>query len=71
MRDRQFDANGIAIGTPGEWRPLAQGIEGYAAADGEQQVVRVKRFEQVPAGGGEPVVHYVLDLVVETRVASP
>lgn len=71
VRDRQFDANGIAIGTPGEWRPLAQGIEGYAAADGEQQVVRVKRFEQVPAGGGEPVVHYVLDLVVETRVASP
>jgi len=71
VRDREFDANGLAVGTPGDWRPLPQGIEGYAAADGEQQVVRVKRFEQVPPGGGEPVVHYVLDLVVETRVAKP
>lgn len=71
VRDRQFDANGIASGEPGEWRPLPQGIEGYAPAAGEQQVLRVKRFEQVPAGGGESTVHYVLDLVIETRTTSP
>jgi heat shock protein HslJ len=67
VRDRHFDENGIASGTPGEWRPLPEGIEGYKPAEGEQHVVRVKRFEQAGAAGGEPTVHYVLDLVIETR----
>jgi heat shock protein HslJ len=67
VRDRFFDENGIASGTPGEWRPLPEGIDGYTPAEGEQHVVRVKRFEQAGAAGGEPTVHYVLDLVIETR----
>jgi len=67
VRDRFFDENGIASGTPGEWRPLPEGIEGYTPAEGEQHVVRVKRFEQTGAAGGEPTVHFVLDLVIETR----
>ena len=67
VRDRQFDENGIASGSPGEWRPLPEGIEGYKPAAGEQQVVRVKRFEQAGTSGSEPSVHYVLDLVIESR----
>lgn len=70
VRDRHFDENGIASGAPGEWRPLPEGIEGYTPRAGEQQVVRVKRFEQAAAAGGEPTVHFVLDLIIETRTAQ-
>jgi heat shock protein HslJ len=70
VRDRHFDDNGLASGAPGEWRALPEGIEGYTPADGEQHVVRVKRFEQAGAAGSEPTVHFVLDLVVETRTVQ-
>jgi len=61
VRDRHFDEQGLASGTPGEWRALPDGIEGYTPVAGEQHVVRVKRFEQA---GTE---HFVLDLIIETR----
>jgi len=67
VRDRHFDDKGLPSETPGEWRPLPGGIEGYTPVAGEQHVVRAKRFEQAGAAGGEPTVHYVLDLVIETR----
>lgn len=67
VRDRYFDEQGLASGTPGEWRALPDGIEGYTPQDGQQQVVRVKRFETPGAAGGEAAVHFVLDLVVESR----
>ena len=70
VRDRFFDENGIASGSPGEWRPLPEGIEGYTPRAGEQHVVRVKRFEQAAAAGGEPTVHFVLDLIIETRTVQ-
>jgi heat shock protein HslJ len=70
VRDRHFDDNGLASGTPGEWRALPEGIEGYTPAEGEQHVVRVKRFEQAGAAGSEPTVHFVLDLVIETRTVQ-
>lgn len=66
VRDRHFDEKGLPGAPPGEWRALPQGIEGYTPVDGEQHVVRVKRFE-VATPGAEPKVHYVLDLIVETR----
>ena len=61
VRDRHFDEQGLATGTPGEWRALPAGIEGYSPVAGEQHVVRVKRFEQA---GTE---HFVLDMIIETR----
>ena len=70
VRDRHFDENGLASGAPGEWRPLPEGIEGYTPRAGEQHVVRVKRFEQGGAAGGEPTVHFVLDLIIETRTVQ-
>ena len=70
VRDRHFDENGIASGTPGEWRALPDGIEGYTPVEGEQHVVRVKRFEQAGAAGSAPTEHFVLDLVIETRTVQ-
>lgn len=67
VRDRHFDEQGLASGTPGEWRALPAGIEGYAPVEGVQHVVRVKRFETPGAAGGEPAVHFVLDMIVEAR----
>lgn len=63
VRDRNFDEHGLRSGEPGEWRALPGGIEGYATSPGQQEVVRVKRFE---TAGAEPVVHFVFDMVVES-----
>jgi heat shock protein HslJ len=70
VRDRQYDENGIAIGTPGEWRALADGIEGFTPVAGEQAVVRVKRFETPGADGSAATEHFVFDMTVETRVVE-
>ena len=70
VRDRHFDEQGLASGSPGEWRALPEGIEGYTPVAGEQHVVRVKRFEQAGAAGSAPTEHFVLDLVVETRTVQ-
>lgn len=67
VRERQFDENGLASGVPGEWRPLPEGIAGYVPTPGEQQVVRVKRFEQP---GTPPTEHFVFDMVVESRTVQ-
>lgn len=67
VRDRHFDEQGLASGTPGEWRALPEGIEGYTPQDGQQQVVRVKRFEVPAAAGGAPTQRFVFDMVVESR----
>jgi hypothetical protein len=66
VRDRNFDEQGLESGTPGEWRALPAGIEGFTPATGEQQVVRVKRFEQADAAGGAPTEHFVFDMVVQS-----
>jgi heat shock protein HslJ len=63
VRDRNFDEHGLRSGEPGEWRALPGGIEGYATSPGQQEVVRVKRFE---TAGAEPGVHFVFDMVVES-----
>ncbi len=70
VRDRHFDEKGLASGTPGEWRALPEGIEGYAPVAGEQHVVRVKRFEQAGTAGNAPTEHFVLDLIIETRTVQ-
>jgi len=67
VRDRFFDEQGLPSGTPGEWRALPEGIDGYTPTEGQQQVIRVKRFESPAVAGGEPTVHFVLDMIVESR----
>jgi hypothetical protein len=70
VRDRYFDEQGLQSGTPGEWRALPEGIEGFTPQEGHWNVVRVKRFETPGATGGEPLEHFVLDMIVESRTAQ-
>lgn len=70
VRERHFDEQGLPSGTPGEWQPLNQDIEGYTHTPGIRNVLRVKRFNisNPPADG--PSVAYMLDLVVESEKVS-
>lgn len=71
VRERSYDANGLVIGTPGEWQPLYQDIEGYAHEPGVRNVLRLKRYTiRNPHADGSSIA-YVLDMVVESDVAKP
>lgn len=70
VRDRFFDEQGLQSGTPGEWRALPQGIEGFTPAPGHEHVVRVKRFDVADPAGGQPTTHFVFDMVVESRTVK-
>lgn len=67
VRERRFDAQGLAVGMPGEWRPFYDPIEGYAHQPGVRNVLRLKRFDRGALAGASPFV-FVLDLVVESEV---
>ncbi len=71
VRERHFDERGLAVGTPGAWRPLQETIEGFTHREGERQVLRVKRFNRTPAQPGASSTLYVLDLIVETEIVTP
>ena len=70
-RELYYDDKGLAVGTPGEWKPLTVNIEGFTHREGVRNVLRVRQF-QVPAStGGAPSNLYVLDMVVESEVVKP
>lgn len=71
VRKLSYDENGLATGTPGEWEPLYQDIEGYTHEPGIRNVVRLKQFTIVnpPADGSS--IAYVLDMVVESERVTP
>jgi heat shock protein HslJ len=69
VRERRFDAQGLVVGTPGEWQPFYDPIEGYTHQPGVRNVLRLKRFERGASAGGSPFV-FVLDLVVESEVVA-
>ncbi|HWS73983.1 MAG TPA: copper resistance protein NlpE N-terminal domain-containing protein, partial [Quisquiliibacterium sp.] len=66
VRERRYDAQGLIVGTPGEWRTFHDPIEGYTHQAGVRNVLRLKRFERGASAGGSPFV-FVLDLVVESE----
>jgi heat shock protein HslJ len=70
VRDRRFDAQGLRIEPPGEWRAFYGGIDGYTHTPGVRNVLRVDRYprKQVPADASRYV--YVLDMVVESETVS-
>jgi heat shock protein HslJ len=70
-RERHYDDKGLAVGTPGEWKPLAVNIEGFTHREGVRNVLRVKQFQGPASAGGAPSNLYVLDLVVESEVVKP
>lgn len=71
VRERHYDANGLRSGTPGDWQPLYQDIEGYTHEPGIRNVLRLKRYtiKNPPADGSS--VAYVLDMVVESANEKP
>lgn len=70
VRERHYDADGLASGTPGEWHLLPQDIEGYTHEDGMRDVLRVKRYEVGHPPADAPAQVYVLDMVVESGRAG-
>jgi hypothetical protein len=70
VRERYYDAQGLPVGTPGEWRVLYEDIEGFVHVEGTRNVLRLKRFApaSTPPGGLGAV--YVLDLVVESELVQ-
>ena len=70
VREIKFDDNGLRTGSPGEFQPLYQDIEGFAHEAGTRNVVRVNRFTiaNPPADGSS--VAYVLDMVVESETVK-
>jgi heat shock protein HslJ len=70
VRERRFDAQGLAVGAPGEWQPFHDPIEGYTHQPGVRNLLRLNRFDRGASAGGSPFV-FVLDLVVESEVVAP
>jgi heat shock protein HslJ len=70
VRERRFDAQGLRIEPPGEWRNFHGAIEGYTHQPGVRNVLRINRYQrqQVPADASRYV--YVLDMVVESEIVS-
>jgi heat shock protein HslJ len=65
VRERNYDKQGISVGTPEAWRPLYEKIEGFTHTPGERNVLRVKRFQ---SGQGKFV--YVHDITIESEIIS-
>jgi heat shock protein HslJ len=70
VRERRYDEKGLPVGTPGQWQPLHQNIEGYAHKEGIRNVLRVKRFNRKPTSPDGPPNLYVLDIVVESELVQ-
>jgi heat shock protein HslJ len=70
VRERRFDAQGLRVEPPGEWRAFYGGIDGYTHTPGVRNVLRINRYErsQVPADASAYV--YVLDMVVESEIVK-
>jgi heat shock protein HslJ len=71
VRERHFDEHGLAVGTPGEWQPLHENIEGFTHKEGERNVLRVKRFNRTPARPGASSTLDVLDMIIESEIVTP
>jgi heat shock protein HslJ len=71
VRERQYDAQGLPVGTPGEWQLFHDTIEGYIHEEGVRNVLRIKRFPIANPPMDGPATGYVLDLVVESETVDP
>jgi heat shock protein HslJ len=71
VRERRYDAQGLVAGTPGEWQPLNQAIEGYTHRPGVRNVLRVTRYTVKNPPADASSAAYVLDTVVESETVKP
>lgn len=70
VRERRFDAQGLAVLPHGEWRSLFESIDGYTHRPGARSVLRLKQFQRGTVAPGMPARIYVLDLAVETETVK-
>lgn len=70
VRERKYDDKGLVTGTPGDWQPLYQNIEGYTHETGVRNVLRVKRYAVKNPPADAPNTAYVLDMVVESEIVK-
>jgi len=70
VRERTYDQNGLSTGTPGEWHPMYQDIEGYTHEQGVRNVLRIKRYTIKNPPADAPSSAYVLDMVVESEIVK-
>ncbi len=66
VRERRYDAQGLQVGAPSDWRVQREAIEGYTHEAGVRNVLRLKRYSVQ----GTPSYAYVLDMVVESEVVK-
>ena len=71
IRERQYDAQGLSVGTPGEWQLFHDAIEDYIHEEGVRNVLRVKRFPIANPPMDGPTTGYVLDMVIESEIVDP
>ena len=71
VRDVTYDEDGVRTGTPSDWRVMHAQIEGFGFTQGQRTVLRVKRFDVPNAPADASRYAYVLDMVVETSLATP
>jgi len=70
VREVHYGANGLKTGAPGNWHLLLQGIEGYTHQPGTRNVLRVQRYTVRNPPADTPASAYVLDMVVESEIAT-
>ena len=66
VRERQYNANGIAQGTPGAFGNFYDSIEGYTHEPGVRNVLRVKKYTVANPPADASANAWVLDMVVES-----
>ena len=71
VRERQYNAQGLAVGTPSEWRLFHDTIEGYTHEEGIRDVLRIKRFPIANPPMDAPAVAYVMEMTIESEMAGP
>ncbi|MBT2747243.1 MULTISPECIES: META and DUF4377 domain-containing protein [unclassified Lysobacter] len=71
VRERKYDANGVALAPAEDWHFLYQDIEGYTHEAGVRNVVRIKKFDIKNPPADASSVAYVLDMVVESELVPP
>lgn len=67
LRERRFNAQGLRVDPPGEWRAFYSRIDGHTHTPGVRNVLRIDRFKRSKVPVDASVYVYVLDLVVESE----
>ncbi len=71
VRERQYGAQGVPVGTPGEWQLFHDNIEGYLHEEGIRNVLRIRRFPIANSPMDAPAIAYVLEQSIESEMVGP